>query len=80
MGGSDIRRKVDELAVRWKMKEPGRADQTTEYSSVPLLDSNADDLDDQVRGLWCVLCCCAGLCYAVSFEGACGNVRGGTDR
>lgn len=46
---TDIRRKVDELAVRWKMKDPGRADETTEYSAVPLLDSNRDDADDEVR-------------------------------
>lgn len=51
---TDIRRKVDELAVRWKMKDPGRADQTTEYSSVPLMSSVDDDADDQVRGdLFC---------------------------
>lgn len=48
LGGADIRRKVDELAVRWKMKDPGRADETTEYSSVPLMDQHGDDLDDQV--------------------------------
>lgn len=39
---------MEELAVRWKMKDPGRADDTTEYSSVPLMSSQADDLDDQV--------------------------------
>ncbi|CAM9414929.1 unnamed protein product [Ectocarpus sp. 12 AP-2014] len=47
--GNDIRRKVDELAVRWKMKDPGRADQTTEYSSVPLMSSVDDDADDQAE-------------------------------
>ncbi|CAM9510071.1 unnamed protein product [Scytosiphon promiscuus] len=47
--GNDIRRKVDELAVRWKMKDPGRADETTEYSAVPLLDSNRDDQDDEAE-------------------------------
>ncbi|CAM9857423.1 unnamed protein product [Pylaiella littoralis] len=47
--GNDIRRKVDELAVRWKMKDPGRADETTEYSSVPLLDQHRDDPDDQAE-------------------------------
>lgn len=35
--------------MRWKMKDPGRADQTTEYSSVPLMSSFDDDADDQVR-------------------------------
>lgn len=49
---TDIRRKVDELAVRWKMKDPGRADETTEYSAVPLLGSNRDDPDDEVGYLW----------------------------
>lgn len=47
---ADVRRKLDELAVRWKMKDPGRADETTEYSRVPLMNSQADDVDDQVRG------------------------------
>lgn len=46
---ADVRRKLDELAVRWKMKDPGRADETTEYSRVPLMNSQADDVDDQVR-------------------------------
>lgn len=46
-----MRRKVEELAVRWKMKEPGRAVDTTDYSSVPLMSSTADD-DDQVTSLF----------------------------
>eukprot|EP00904_Undaria_pinnatifida_P000794 jgi/Undpi1/10715/HiC_scaffold_29.g13163.m1 len=47
--GQDVRRKLDELAVRWKMKDPGAADATTEYSRVPLMSSQGEDMDDQAE-------------------------------
>lgn len=62
--------------MRWKMKEPGRADETTEYSSVPLLDSNADDPDEvcAVCGLQCAACYIDGvLCATSSPEGVRGK-------
>lgn len=64
--GADVRRKLDELAVRWKMKDPGRADETTQYSSVPLMSMQGEDVDDQVKLVY-VLCfitivSCVGCC------------------
>lgn len=45
----DVRRELDKLAVRWKMKNPGRVENTADYdSSVPLMSSQGDDPDDQV--------------------------------
>lgn len=59
---ADMRRKVEEIAVRWRMKDPDRAEDSTGYSSVPLMSSQGDDVDDQVLRACIVL----SLCVCVS--------------
>ncbi|CAN0043938.1 unnamed protein product [Ascophyllum nodosum] len=49
--GNDVRRELDKFAVRWKMKNPGRVEDTTgdHGSSVPLMSAQGDDFDDQAE-------------------------------